>query len=87
MSDLPDQQERIRPESAKAGPYSSVSSNRRIAWARGLSDQDIADLIQMKLLEARADRVSQVSLLNELAHEIKFRLAPKGGHQRKNVDA
>lgn len=61
-----------------------AKQNTRIVWARGLTDQDIADLLQMKLLESRAERGSQVSLLNELVHEIKFRLAGKGG--RRDAD-
>jgi len=61
-------------------------SNVRITWARGLSNQDISDLLQMKLLESRAERGCRVALLNELVHEIKFRLGPKG-QQRKNDDA
>ena len=54
------------------------SSNVRITWARGLSNQEIADLLQMKLLESRAIRGTECNLLNELVHEIKFRLTPKG---------
>ena len=72
-TDRPDPREKANP------------SNVRISWARGLSNQDISDLLQMKLLESRADRGSQVFLLNELVHEIKFRIAPKG-QQRKNDD-
>jgi len=47
--------------------------NIRITWARGLSDQEIVGLLQMKLLESRARRVTRVGLLNELVHEIKHR--------------
>jgi len=64
----------------------SKPGNVRITWARGLSNQEISDLLQMKLLETRAERGTQVSLLNELVHEIKFRLAPKG-QRRENDDA
>lgn len=71
MSDQADTREKTKP------------SNVRITWARGLSNQDISDLLQMKLLESRAERGCRVALLNELVHEIKFRLAPK----RKNDDA
>jgi len=60
-------------------------TNVRITWARNLKDMDIVDLLQMKLLESRAVRGTQVSLLNELVHEIKFRLTPKG--QRGNADS
>jgi len=47
----------------------------RIKWARGLSNDDVCDFLQGKLLESRADRQSSVSLLNELVHEIKHRLS------------
>jgi hypothetical protein len=60
-------------------------TNVRITWARNLKDMDIVDLLQMKLLESRAVRGTQVSLLNELVHEIKFRLTPNG--QRGNADS
>ena len=53
------------------------STNVRIAWARSLSNEEIGELLQMKLLESRATRRTKVSLLNELVHEIKFRLTPK----------
>lgn len=62
-------------------------ANVRIIWARSLSNEDISDLLQMKLLESRAERGTQVSLLNELVHEIKFRLNPKGSAPRENDDA
>ena len=61
-------------------------SNVRITWARGLSNQEVSDLLQMKLLESRAERSAHVSLLNELVHEIKYRLVSKG-RQSKNDDA
>lgn len=48
--------------------------NTRIVWARGLTDQEIVGLLQMKLLESRARRGTRVGLLNELVHEIKHRL-------------
>jgi hypothetical protein len=47
----------------------------RIKWARGLSNDEMCDFLQGKLLEARAERSSQVSLLTELVHEIKHRLS------------
>lgn len=47
----------------------------RIRWARGLSNDDMCDFLQGKLLESRADRQSSVALLNELVHEIKHRLS------------
>lgn len=50
-------------------------NNTRIVWARSLSNRDIAGLLQMKLLETRARRESHVDLLQELVHEIKFRLS------------
>lgn len=49
-------------------------SQVRIKWARGLSNDDICDYLQGKLLESRADRATTVPLLNELVHEIKHRL-------------
>lgn len=55
--------------------------NTRIVWARGLSDQEIVGLLQMKLLESRARRGTRVGLLNELVHEIKHRLE-KGSRRR-----
>lgn len=72
------------------GEKTSKPNNTRIVWARGLSNQDIADLLQMKLLESRASRGTQVSLLNELVHEIKFRLADRPSVEkgvRKGDDA
>lgn len=59
-----------RPRSGEPKP-----SNRRIVWARGLSDKEIGDLLQMKLLESRAARRTEVPLLNELVHEIKHRIS------------
>jgi hypothetical protein len=50
--------------------------NTRIVWARGLTNDDICGLLQMKLLESRARHVTRVGLLNELVHEIKHRLGP-----------
>jgi hypothetical protein len=47
----------------------------RIKWARGMSNDDICDFLQGKLLESRAERGSSVALLNELVHEIKHRLS------------
>lgn len=57
--------------------------NVRITWARSLSDRDIVSLLQMKLLEARADRGTHVPLLSELVHEIKHRIDPR----RRSTDA
>jgi hypothetical protein len=56
-------------------PKGEKGTNVRIAWARSLSNDDIGELLQMKLLEARAGRKTRVVLLNELVHEIKFRLS------------
>jgi len=61
---------------------SRPTSNVRITWARGLSDREIAGLLQMKLLESRVSRGTHVELLNELVHEIKHRLVPR----RKSAD-
>lgn len=49
--------------------------SKRIEWARGLTNDEMADFLQGKLLEARADRSSTVPLLTELVHEIKHRLS------------
>ena len=56
-------------------------ANTRIGGARGLSDQEIVGLLQMKLLESRARRGTRTGLLNELVHEIKHRLE-KGSRRR-----
>lgn len=48
---------------------------RRIQWARGMTNDEIADFLQGKLMEARASRDSCVPLLQELVHEIKHRLS------------
>jgi hypothetical protein len=64
-------------------PKKDKKGNVRITWARSLSDRDIANLLQMKLLESRATRETHVSLLNELVHEVKHRLDPR----RKAADA
>lgn len=58
-------------------------SSKRIRWAQGLSNLQICDILQEKLMTSRAQNGMEVSLLNELAHEIKFRLTntkwtPKG---------
>ena len=55
----------------------------RIKWARGLSNDDICDFLQGKLLESRAERESRVPLLNELVHEIKHRLSVTDYDHRK----
>ena len=60
-------------------------NNTRIVWARGLSDADIAGLLQMKLLESRVRRGTRVALLNELVHEIKYRLMGKK-RERQDVE-
>ncbi len=61
----------------------SSPTQTRIKWARGLSNDDICDFLQGKLLEARAERTSQVPLLNELVHEIKHRLSVTNYDHRK----
>jgi hypothetical protein len=48
---------------------------RRIQWARGMTNDEIADLLQAKLMEARADKASVAPILLELVHEIKHRLS------------
>lgn len=58
----------------------------RIKWARGLSNDDICDYLQGKLLESRADRNTTVPLLNELVHEIKHRLSVSNYDSRKYRD-
>ena len=58
-------------------------SQVRIKWARGLSNDDICDYLQGKLLESRADRATSVPLLNELVHEIKHRLSVTDYDHRK----
>lgn len=63
----------VRPRPEK-GKEEKEKGNIRITWARGLSDQEIVGLLQMKLLESRARRGTRVGLLNELVHEIKHRL-------------
>lgn len=50
-------------------------SQTRIKWARGLSNDEVCDFLQGKLLESRADRTTTVPLLVELVHEIKHRLS------------
>lgn len=40
-----------------------------------MSNDDICDFLQGKLLESRAERGVSVPLLNELVHEIKHRLS------------
>ena len=58
----------------------------RIKWARGLSNDDICDFLQGKLLESRADRNTTVPLLNELVHEIKHRLSVSNYDFRRSQD-
>ena len=67
----------------KPSEKASEKNNTRIVWARGLSDKDISSLLQMKLLESRARRGTRVTLLNELVHEIKYRLS---GDKKKRRD-
>jgi len=40
-----------------------------------MSNDEICEFLQGKLLEARADRGCFVPLLNELVHEVKHRLS------------
>jgi len=68
---------RVARPSADRGGEKNEKNNTRIAWARGLTDEEIVGLLQMKLLESRARRATRVGLLNELVHEIKFRLVGK----------
>lgn len=58
----------------------------RIKWARGLSNIQICDFLQGKLLESRATRGTEVPLLNELVHEIKHRLSKINYNNRRNDD-
>ncbi len=62
------------------------ATQTRITWARGMSNDDICDFLQGKLLESRADRGSTVPLLNELVHEIKHRLAVTDYDHRRRYD-
>ena len=74
----------IGPRGVRPSEKRNDKNNTRIVWARGLSNDEIAGLLQMKLLESRVRRGTRVTLLNELVHEIKFRL---GGDKRKKQDA
>ena len=46
----------------------------RIKWARTMTNEQICEFLQGKLLEARASRETTVQVLSELVHEIKHRL-------------
>jgi len=48
---------------------------RRIEWARSLTNEEICVIIQSALHESRSAKESRISLLNELAHEIRYRLS------------
>jgi hypothetical protein len=48
--------------------------SKRIAWARGMENEEIATVLQNELMKARAENSTSVSLLMELVHEIKHRL-------------
>lgn len=49
---------------------------KRISWSQGLKNNDIINILQCKLMEARAPhpQLTEVELLPELVHEIKHRL-------------
>lgn len=49
---------------------------KRISWSQGLKNNDIINILQCKLMEARAPspQRTEVDLLPELVHEIKHRL-------------
>ena len=76
-----DERSRVGPDRNRTSP-----TQTRIKWARGLSNDDVCDFLQGKLLEARADRMSSVPLLNELVHEIKHRLAVTDYDHRRRRD-
>jgi hypothetical protein len=46
----------------------------RIAWARELPNESIVEILNAALMTSRAERSATVRIVNELAHEIKFRL-------------
>ncbi len=46
----------------------------RIKWARTMTNEQICEFLQGKLLEARATRETTAPVLLELVHEIKHRL-------------
>jgi len=54
-------------------------TKRRIDWARSLTNEEICVIIQSALHESRSAKESRVSLLNELAHEIRHRLSKSKG--------
>jgi hypothetical protein len=57
------------------GPWSVERHHEtRIEWARGLSNDTIAEILNAALMTARAERGASITVVNELAHEIKFRL-------------
>ncbi len=64
----------------------TTPTQTRIKWARGMSNDDICDFLQGKLLESRADRGVYVPLLNELVHEIKHRLSVVSYDMRRSRD-
>jgi len=49
---------------------------KRISWSQGMKNKDIINILQCKLMEARAPHPqrTEVDLLPELVHEIKHRL-------------
>lgn len=58
-----------------AGDPKVDQRTRRIQWARGMTNDEIADVLQAKLMEARAEKASTAPILLELIHEIKHRLS------------
>lgn len=50
-------------------------ASSRIEWARSLTNEEICAILQSRLLESRAAKDSKALILNELVHEIKYRLS------------
>lgn len=57
--------------------------DRRIQWAQGMTNKEICDHLQGKLLEARAIQQTTTSLLTELVHEMKYRISVSDYKPRK----
>lgn len=63
----------LKPRAKRAG---ATPVQKRISWSQGLRNNDIINILQCKLMEARAPspQRTEVDLLPELVHEIKHRL-------------
>lgn len=60
--------------------------SKRIAWARGMENDEIAKILQGELMKARAENSTNVPLLMELVHEIKHRLTSMDYDPRSRDD-